>query len=194
MDNDASFTRLVSLAAHDLRTPLATISGFAKTLERTVRLESPADRYVEMIVAAADQLAELIDELSLAARIEDGRYEPNMQETDSLELAREAVTRLGADRVRLRGEGAPVYVERAATGRGVSALVQAALRHGGLDEVTVSVRGPELEIEPITDSSARVVLAEDLRDLGAAVAVRQLVALGASVAVEDAVLRIRLPR
>ena len=140
------------------------------------------------------RLAELIDELSLAARIEDGRYEPNMQETDSLELAREAVTRLGADRVRLRGEGAPVYVERAATGRGVSALVQAALRHGGLDEVTVSVRGPELEIEPITDSSARVVLAEDLRDLGAAVAVRQLVALGASVAVEDAVLRIRLPR
>jgi signal transduction histidine kinase len=193
MHNDASFPRLVSLAAHDLRTPLATISGFAKTLERTVQLESPADRYVEMIVAAVDQLAELIDELSLAARIEDGRYEPNVQETDSLELAREAVTRLGEDRVRLQGEGAPVRVERAVTGRGVSALVQAALRHGGLDEVTVRVRGPELEIEPITDSSARVVLAEDLRDLGAAVAVRQLEALGGSVAVEDAVLRIRLP-
>ena len=183
LHNDPSFTRLVSLASHDLRTPLATISGFARTLERTVQLEAPADRYVEMIVAAAEQLAELIDELSLVARIEDGRYEPNVQETDSLELAREAARRLGEDRVRLEGEGAPVRVERTATGRGVSALVQAALRHGGLDEVTVRVRGTELEVEPITDSSARVVLAEDLRDLGAAVAVRQLAALGGSVAV-----------
>jgi len=195
LHNDSSFTRLVSLAAHDLRTPLATISGFAKTLERTTELEAPSDRYVAMISAAADQLAELIDELSLAARIEGGRYEPNVQEADSLELAREAVARLGEDRVRLEGEGegARVRVERDATGRGVSALVQAALRHGGLDEVTVRVRGAQLEVEPITGSSARVVLAEDLRDLGAAVAVRQLEALGGSVAVDDDVLRTALP-
>ena len=29
---DTSFSRLVSLACHDLRTPLATVSGFAKTM------------------------------------------------------------------------------------------------------------------------------------------------------------------
>src|SRR4029453_9530307 len=55
-----SFANLGSLACHDLRTPLATASGFTRTLERLDTLEQPADRYVEMIGAAADQLASLL--------------------------------------------------------------------------------------------------------------------------------------
>src|SRR5438094_7461703 len=99
MPNDTSFARLVSLACHDVRTPLATVHGFVKTLERTVELDPPADRYVEMIEAASRQMAELLDELSLAARIESGRYEPVLRETDTLTLARGAQARLGDDRV-----------------------------------------------------------------------------------------------
>ena len=193
MHNDTTFPRLVSLACHDLRTPLATVNGFAKTLERTTQLAPPADRYVEMIVAAVDQLIELLDELSLAARIEGGRYEPSLQEADSLAVARVAAERLGADRVHVEGEGTTVRIDPQAVGRGVSALVQAALRHGGLDEVAVRVRGVAIEVEPVTGSSARVVLAQDLRDLGAAVAVRTIEELGGSVAVDGSILRITLP-
>jgi signal transduction histidine kinase len=190
---DPAFARLVSLACHDLRTPLATVVGFAKTIERTANLEAPADRYVEMIVAAADQLDELIAELSLAARIEAGRYEPALREADTLELARASADRLGEERVRVSGDGAVVHVDAAAVERGVSALVQAALRHGGLEQVDVRVRGTELEVEPVTDASAPVVLGEDLRDLGAAVAVRVIDALGGAVGLDGRVLRIRLP-
>ena len=50
--------------------------------------------------------------------------------------------------------------------------MQAALRHGGLDEVEVVVRGAEIEVSPITARPAPVVLGLELRDLGAAVAVR----------------------
>jgi hypothetical protein len=74
----------------------------------------------------------------------------------------------------------------------VSALVQAALRHGGLDEVEVFVRGAEIDVSPITKSSAPVVLGLELRDLGAAVAVRLVDFLGGSVAVENGILTIRL--
>src|SRR6266542_2958494 len=45
---DSSFPRLVSLAAHDLRTPLATIHGFAQTLLRMGDLQEPNDRYMTM--------------------------------------------------------------------------------------------------------------------------------------------------
>jgi len=194
LNNDTTFARLVSLACHDLRTPLATVNGFARTLERTVELEAPADRYVEMIVAAVAQLDELLDELSLVARIEADRYDPNLQEVDTLALARAAADRLGEDRVKVEGEGAPVLVDSAAVERGVSALVQAALRHGGLDEVQVRVRGAVLEVEPVTDSSSKVVLGQDLRDLGAAVAVRLLERLGGAVEVDGSSLKIHLPQ
>jgi signal transduction histidine kinase len=190
MRNDTSFARLVSLACHDVRTPLATVHGFAKTLTRTADLAPPADRYVEMIEAASAQMAELLDELSLVARIESGRYDPGLRETDTLTLARSAAEQLGQDRVKVSGEGATVTTDVEAVDRGVSALVQAALRHGGLEEVEVVVRGLVVEVSPITDSSAAVVLGLELRDLGAAVAVRLIDFLGGTVEVDDGTLTI----
>ena len=192
MRNDTSFARLVSLACHDVRTPLATVHGFAKTLARTVELDAPADRYVEMIEAASAQMAELLDELSLVARIESGRYDPGLRVTDTLAIARAAAERLGEDRVKVGGEGSAVTTDVDGIDRGVSALVQAALRHGGLDEVHVVVRGAVIEVSPITASSAAVVLGVELRDLGAAVAVRLIEFLGGTVEVEDGTLTIAL--
>ena len=192
MRNDNSFARLVSLACHDVRTPLATVHGFAKTLTRTVELDAPADRYVEMIEAASTQMAELLDELSLVARIESGRYDPGLRETDTLALAHAAAERLGEDRVKVDGEGSTVKTDVEGIDRGISALVQAALRHGGLDEVNVVVRGAVIEVSPITAASAAVVLGVELRDLGAAVAVRLIEFLGGAVEVEDGTLTIAL--
>jgi hypothetical protein len=137
-------------------------------------------------------MAELLDELSLAARIEGGRYEPLRREIDTLELAEAARERLGDDRVRVSGAGEVLETDAEAVDRGVSALVQAALRHGGLDEVEVAVSGRELRVSPISESSGRVVLGEELRDLGAAVAVLVIEELGGSTAVEDGTLIVRL--
>jgi signal transduction histidine kinase len=190
---DTSFPRLVALATHDLRTPLATIHGFAQTLVRMGGLEPPRDRYMEMIAAASAQLGELLDELGLATRIESGRYEPNLQPVDTLALARGAGQALGPERVRIEGTGATVQVDVEATQRAVSALVQAALRHGGFDEVECRVDGPTLIIQPVTPASGPVLLGEDLRDLGAAVAVRLVEALGGSVSLADAAVTVRLP-
>lgn len=191
MSDDNDFARLVSLACHDLRTPLATVHGFARTLARD-GLAPPADRYVRMIEAAAAEIAELLEELSLAVRIETGRYEPALREADTLELARAAAARLGEERVRVSGEGALVATDVKAVGRGVAALIQSALRHGGLDSVEVAVAGRELRVSPVTAASAPVVLGEDLRDLGAAVAARLLAALGGSLAVAGETLVLRL--
>ena len=192
MTDDNDFARLVSLACHDLRTPLATVHGFATTLARGGGLEPPADRYVEMIDAASAQLAELIDELSLASRIESGRYEPIMRETNTLELAQAAAARLGEDRVHVTGSGAAFETDGDAVERGLAALFQSALRHGGFDSVEVEVNDAELRLSPVTAASAPVVLGEDLRDLGAAVAVRLVRRLGGSVSVAGETVEIRL--
>jgi signal transduction histidine kinase len=189
---DPQFAPLVMLACHDLRTPLATVHGFANTLARAEGLDETSARYVEMIESASGQIAELIDELSVAARLAAGRYDPPLRAVDTLELARAASERLGDDRVGVTGEGAELELDPDAMERAVGALARCALRHGGLERVELEVRGAQLTLAPVTPASAPVVLGEDLRDLGAAVAVRLIRARGGSVELEGETLRVRL--
>src|SRR6188472_2187775 len=144
MPDDDRFAEIVSIGAHDLSTPLATVYGFAKTLART-DLDEPTAHYVEIIEAASGQLRDLVDELSMVTRIERGLYSPTLADTDSLELARSACAEL-EERVEVSGEGATVRVDphQNATGRAISRLAKAASRHGGIDSVSLVVRGQEL--------------------------------------------------
>jgi signal transduction histidine kinase len=191
VSDETTFSRLVSLACHDLRTPLATVYGFARTITRAEGLDPTLKSYSEMIEQASAQLTELLDELSLVARIDGGRYDPNREPVSTRELASAAAERLGEERVGVSGDGAEIVGDGEAVKRSVSALVQCALRHGGLDRVDVAVDGPLLRVTPITPASAPVVLGEDLRDLGAAVAVRHVAWLGGSVSVDGETLTIR---
>jgi signal transduction histidine kinase len=187
------FPQLVSLACHDLRTPLATVAGFASTLARHEELGEQATRYVGMIEAAAAQLAHLTDELALVSRIEAGRYEPALEEIDTLDLARAAAERLGEERAAASGRGARASIDPDPTERALAALALAALRHGSLERVELEVAGLEVRIRPVTPQAGPIVLGEEQRDLGAASAVRLVNALGGSVTLEGETLRVALP-
>jgi signal transduction histidine kinase len=192
MPDDKRFVQLVSLACHDLRTPLATVSGFATTLANT-ELDAPTDRYIGMIEAASAQLGELLDELTLLVRIEAGRFDPKLDSLDSLELARAAADELDEDRVEVGGTGSMVRVPEKEMTRGLSQLARAASRHGGFDSVTLAVEGETLRLSPLTRMSAQVLLGEEIRDLGALTATTLVRALGGSVEVEGETLVLRLP-
>jgi signal transduction histidine kinase len=167
MTTDRRFPELVSLACHDLRTPLATVAGFAATLLRTGRLDEQTARYVTLIESAAGQLGQIIDDLSVAARIEAGRFEPSLETVDSLELARGAAAAVGAGEVHVGGNGAPVRVDARLAARALTALAGASLRHGGLEQVELHVDGATLTLSPVNRDSGPVVLGETTRDLGA---------------------------
>jgi signal transduction histidine kinase len=191
---ESRFPELVSLACHDLRTPLATVAGFAGTLARDPELGETHGRYVRMIEAAAAQLADLTDQLALVSRIESGRYEPELEEADTLELAQRAAERLGNERAAARCDGAPTRVDPDPTERALAALALAALRHGSLERIELEAAGLEVHIGPIKPEAAPIVLARELRDLGAATAVRLVHALGGSVELEGATLSVTLPK
>ncbi len=148
--------------------------------------------YLGMIDTAAGQLADLLEELVLAARIEAGRWDPLLTEVHSLELARDAVRPLG-DAVAVDGTGTDVAVELTAAQRGLHALARCALRHGGLERVELRVEGPALLISPVTVETAAICLGRELRDFDAAVAVRAFEALGGTTEEEPDGLRLRLP-
>jgi hypothetical protein len=90
------------------------------------------------------------------------------------------------------GEGARVRVDVEAVQRALGSLALAARRHGGV-AVGVSVAGATVAIEPVVEAAGPVVLGEEMKDLGAAVAVRVVRALGGEVALEGERLVVTLP-
>ena len=192
MTQDRQFAQLVSVACHDVTTPLATVFGFAQTLER-LELDEPAAAYVEMVALASDQIRDLVEQLRIVAQIEAGRYDPALVEIDSLELARSAAASMEEDRVRVIGTGQPVRIAPDATERALAQLARAAARHGGHDRVDLEVRGSELVISPLSPTAAPVVLGEKLLELGAPAGAALIRALGGSLAAADERLTIQLP-
>ena len=191
MDDD-QFPRLVSLACHDLRTPLATAYGFARTLTRGGTLDEQSARWVEMIEAASQQMTGLLDQLAVAARIAGERYDPAPREADTLELARAAAEEAEHGEVAVTGTGTALTLDLDATRVALRSLAECLLRHGAQERIDVEVSGAELTLAPVADAAAPIVLGEELRDLGAAVAVRVVRAQGGDVVVDGGRLRVTL--
>jgi signal transduction histidine kinase len=184
---DPRFPRIVSLACHDLRTPLATVSGFAKTLARTGKLDERSSRFVSLIDDAAEEVAVLLEQVATLARIEAGTYDPVLVEADTLELAAAA-----DPRVVTAGVGEAITTDAPAVRLALAALGIAAVRHGQIDGVTWTVRGRELELAPVNAAAAPVLLGDEIRDLGSLIAARVIEALGGSLALEGETLRVHL--
>jgi len=184
---ESRFPRVVSLACHDLRTPLATVYGFARTLTRAGELDDRTLRFLGMIEDASEQMTELLDELGVAARIQDGRWEPALREADTLELAS-----ADDERVRAEGSGDSIETEVEAVARALRSLAIAAVRYGPVDEVTWRVDGRTLELAPVTADAAPVVTGETVRDLGSIVAWIVIEELGGSIELDGETLRVRL--
>jgi signal transduction histidine kinase len=186
-----TFAQLVSLACHDLRTPLATASGFARTLERLDEIQDPAKRYVEMVGAATDQLADLLDLLSVLARIQTGRFEPQLRSTHTRELVDASARRIEDGRVVAEGDGAEVRADPEWAAVALSSIAEAARRHGGLEQVTMRADGPVVSVAPIVENAGPIAMGDDLRDFGAAVGVQVLAAFDAPVELDGGTLNVR---
>ena len=185
--DEETFPLVVSLACHDLRTPLATVFGFARTLNRMEGQDERTTRFLGMIEDAAEQMTELLDGLGAIARIQAGRWEPVLRAVDTVDLAASDDPRVTVD-----GAGEPVETEVDAVGKALRSLASAAIRFGPVENVTWTVRGRELELGPVTEASAPVLSGGEVRDLGSLVARAVIERLGGTFAVEGDVVRLRL--
>lgn len=90
---DQSKNQLLAMVAHDLRTPLSTISGFSQTLQQRLRASlSDEDRLLfSRIDAQAQRMLHLVDELLDATVLERGTSQLELEEVDLHTLLAEIV-------------------------------------------------------------------------------------------------------
>jgi two-component system, OmpR family, sensor kinase len=96
----AEKSRVIAIAAHDLRNPLTVILSYADLLRLDGAIEGEHREYVDEIAQSARFMMELVEELLDTSRIESGFIDMDLQEIDLVSAARHAATinRMRADR------------------------------------------------------------------------------------------------
>lgn len=86
-------SEFISVAAHELRTPLAVLLGYATLLEEQVSDESR--KYTQAIIHSALQLKKLVADMLNLRYLETGEMELELEELHPLEIVRAVVGELG---------------------------------------------------------------------------------------------------
>lgn len=157
--------------SHDLRTPITSIAGYVDALQRG--LGDQPERYLAIIGAKSDELAQLTDDLFYAARIDAGDLELKRGSLDLAEAVRRSVlgfepqlaARGVAVDIRIPEDACPVEGDSSAVPRILSNLVSNGLRHGeGMTafSVRMSDRDGEYVVDVVNDGSR---LPEDAEQL-----------------------------
>jgi signal transduction histidine kinase/ActR/RegA family two-component response regulator len=100
-ERQASKNRFLSVAAHELKTPLTAIKGYAYSLARRTERGEPIDaRAIEVLERQAEKLHGLLEEMLEVSRLETGRFVLHDEACDLGELldsALRALRRLGGE-------------------------------------------------------------------------------------------------
>lgn len=82
----------MAVVSHELRTPLASVYGAAMTLQRRELDAERRDSMLRIIYRESARLAQLVDQVLWASRLESGSTETNLESVDAAGLASEVVS------------------------------------------------------------------------------------------------------
>jgi K+-sensing histidine kinase KdpD len=157
----------VSLVSHELRSPMATVIGSARTLQQRWRELAPEQResFLALIADETTRLASLVADVLDTSRIEAGTFSYAFADVDLAELVREvaAAAEVGQDEVPVRAH----VVDPIPTIRGDRERLRQVLANLVENAVKYSPSGEPVEVSASTQDGVVVV---DVRDRGPGVA------------------------
>ena len=142
----------LSVAAHELKTPVATVKGYARLMQHESFPKQDSARVLEVITRQCDRMERMVRELLELSRVKGGRVHLNFEPHDLTLLAADAVERmqlLARDhRLVLDAQGeALTVVDRERIDQVITNLLDNAMKfspEGG--EVRVRVRPEQAEV------------------------------------------------
>ena len=75
-------TEFISRVSHELRTPLTAITGWSETLAYDETISGDSQRGIAIIAKESARLTKMVEELLEFTRIQDGRFNLNLEELD----------------------------------------------------------------------------------------------------------------
>jgi HAMP domain-containing protein/signal transduction histidine kinase len=154
-----SKSAFLSMAAHELRTPLSVITGYLSMLQDGSLPPDKFERPLKVLMSKATELNSIVDDLLTAARIEGGTVPTEAKTLDLREMARQAIARAEARAGLLKAdmtyeeppEPVPVTADREQLARIIDNLVNNALTYASgapwLKLTVTSEDGPRLIVE-----------------------------------------------
>lgn len=127
-----SMREFVATASHDLRTPLATILGFAQllTTDGAALSEVQRQEYTDAILRGALRATRLVDDLLTLSQIQAGALASHIEVVDVAGVAGDAVETSGVAATISIDPGLAVQVDRHQLERMLTNLLSNAERHG----------------------------------------------------------------
>ncbi len=170
-EREARKDRFLSLAAHELKTPLTSIKGFSYSLSRRLERGDPTDpRHVQVLERQAERLHSMLEEMLEVSRLETGRFVLHQEPCELRELVdscHRSLRRLGQDAgLEAQAEdGLPLLADRERIERALSSMVSRARAQGsavriearraaGRAEVRVSWTGAALSMQEQAEAFA----------------------------------------
>lgn len=158
---------MLSDIAHDLRTPITTIAGYAKALnDGLVTSDEKRTEYLEAIEHKAKRMSDLITLLFDYVRLDSEKFSLHMERTDVTELLRENVALLYADveakqmefEIEIPEESVWLNVDRLQFSRVISNLINNALKHNAANTIiTIDMKQEKNKIQIIVKDNGKII-------------------------------------
>lgn len=109
IQNEKENRTLISNIAHDLKTPITSVKGYAEgILDGVANTPEKVDRYVRTIYNKANEMDTLINELTLYAKIDTNRIPYNFARINVADYFKDCVEEIGLD-LEAKGIGLSYY-------------------------------------------------------------------------------------
>jgi len=158
---------MLSDIAHDLRTPITTIGGYAKALnDGLVTSDEKRTEYLEAIQNKAERMSDLITLLFDYVRLDSENFSLRMEKTDVSELLRENAAFLYADveekkmefEIDIPEEAYVLSLDRLQFSRVVTNLINNALKHNEAGTtISLSMQQKKDEIQIIVKDNGALI-------------------------------------
>jgi len=165
----------ISMASHELKSPLSVIRGYVEFLKEGVKEEEKRNEFLHRIDVSADELRHLVDDILDVSRIEMGRLRFSPEHVEPHEILHE-ITDMFKDQANKKGlniyceidedsKHKMIRVDRGRLKQVIINLISNAVKYTLKGDITVSqkVRGENLELS-VRDSGVGMT-AEELKKL-----------------------------